>query len=219
MKYCDKCKINVRGRTKHCPLCQGSLTGESDEVMYPKIATVLEKHMMFVKLLILGTVAAGAAAAAVNLILPQTGIWSLFVLLGIACFWISLATAFKRRNNLPKNITSQVVIISLLCILWDCITGWRGWSVDYVLPIACCAGMVSLGILARVLPLPRGDYLVCMVIDVIFGNVPLVLYLTGTAKVAVPSVICAALSVVAFAFILLFEGGDIKEEIIKRIHI
>lgn len=219
MKRCDKCGVNVRGRTKRCPLCQGSLTGESDEVMYPKIATVLEKHMLFIKILALGTVTAGAAAAAVNLIIPQTGMWSLFVILGIVCFWISLATAFKRRNNLPKNITSQVVIISLFCILWDYITGRHGWSLDYVLPIACSAGMVSLGILARILPLPRGDYLVCMVMDIVFGNVPLILYLTGHAKAAVPSVVCAALSVVAFAFILLFEGGDIKEEIIKRIHI
>ena len=219
MKHCEKCKIDVRGSTKRCPLCQGRLTGESDEVMYPKIATVLEKHELFIKLLILGTVTAGAAAVAVNLILPKTGLWSLFVVLGIICFWISLATAFKRRNNLPKNITSQVVIISLLCMLWDYITGWHGWSIDYVLPISCAAGMVSLGILARILPLPRGDYLVCMVMDIVFGNVPLIFFFLGKTTVAIPSVACAALSVVAFVFILLFEGGDIKEEIIRRIHI
>jgi hypothetical protein len=95
----------------------------------------------------------------------------------------------------------------------------HGWSIDYVLPIACGAGMITLGILARILPLPRGDYLVCMIMDIVFGTVPLVLFLSGVTRVAIPSVVCSALSVVAFVFILLFEGGDIKEEIIKRIHI
>lgn len=219
MKHCEKCGIDVRGVGKHCPLCQGRLSGDSEEVLYPKVATVIEKHLLFVKLLILGTVILDVSAVATNIVLPQGGPWSLFVLFGTACFWISLVTAYKRRNNLPKNITSQVVIISLLCLLWDKITGWHGWSVDYVLPIACGAGMISLGILARVLPLPRGDYLVCMVMDIVFGNVPLILYFNGVTKLAIPSVACAGLSVVAFAFILLFEGGDIKEEILKRIHI
>ena len=219
MKHCDKCKIDIRGGGKRCPLCQSKLSGESDEVMFPRIATTLEKYMLFVKLLILGTVTAGAAAVAVNLILPETGMWSAFVVLGISCFWIGLVVAYKRRNNLPKNITSQVVLISALCFLWDYVTGWHNWSVDYVLPIACSAGMISLGILARLLNLPKGDYIVCMVLDIVFGTVPLVLFLTGMTTVSIPSVICAGLSVVAFVFILLFEGADIKEEIVRRMHI
>lgn len=219
MKHCEKCGVNIRSIGKRCPLCQSRLSGDGDEAMYPHIATTFEIHKLFIKLLILGTVTLSAAAVVVNLILPQTGFWSSFVVLGVVCFWISFVMAYKRRNNLPKNITTQVVLISLLCFFWDYVTGWHNWSVDYVLPIACGVGMLALGILARVLNLPKGDYITCMVMDIVFGTVPLILFLCGKTIVAIPSLICAGLSVVAFAFILLFEGNDIREEIVRRLHI
>lgn len=219
MKYCEKCGINVRSIGKRCPLCQNRLSGGDDEMMYPYIETAFEKYKLFIKLLIFGTVVLGTAAVIVNLIIPQSGIWSAFTVLGIVCFWMSFYMAYKRRNNLPKNITTQVVLISLLCFLWDYVTGWHNWSVDYVLPISCGAGMIALGILARVLNLPKGDYITCMVTDIVFGTVPLILFMCGKTTIAVPSLICAGLSVAAFTFILLFEGSDIKDEIVRRLHI
>lgn len=219
MKQCKKCSINVRGDVKRCPLCQSVLSGESGERMYPHISTAFEIHKLFIKLLILATVVSGAAAVVVNLILPKSGIWSVFVVLGIICFWLIFVTAYKRRDNLPKNIITQVVLISALCIFWDYFTGMHNWSIDYVLPIICGVGMIAMGVLARVIKLPKGDYITCMVLDIVFGTIPLILFLCGKTTIAIPSLICSGLSVVAFVFIILFEGADIKEEIIRRLHI
>ena len=31
MQYCEACKVYIRGERRHCPLCQGPLSGGGDE--------------------------------------------------------------------------------------------------------------------------------------------------------------------------------------------
>ena len=143
-------------------------------------------------------------SVAVNLLLPQSGLWSLFVLAGIGCLWISLAIAIRKRHNIPKNMLYQVVVISGLSALWDWLTGWRGWSIDYVIPIVCVCAMAALGILSRVMKWQISDLLVYFCLDGVFGIVPIIFYITGCLHVPYPSIVCVAVSVISLAAILLF---------------
>ena len=98
MKYCAKCKVTVTGAGTRCPLCQGGLqeNGEPDVrgAIFPNIPDTLHKHSLFFRILILVSVAAVVICGVINLILPEHGWWSLFVLAGVVCGWISLAVAF-----------------------------------------------------------------------------------------------------------------------------
>ena len=219
MRFCDKCKVNIRGTATFCPLCQSELTGEMDAPVYPRIKTLYQRLGLFFKLLILGTVVAGVASVAVNLILPQTGYWSLLVLCGIGCFWVSFFFIIRKRHNLPKSMLYQVVLISVISILWDNLTHWRGWSLDYVIPITCVAAMVSMAVVAKVLHMPVSDYIVCIIADTIFGIVPILFYVFDMVNVVIPSIICISISVISLVTLILFEGKNIRMEIIKRLHI
>ena len=79
MKYCENCKVSVRGNGEFCPLCQHTLIGEGSEEVYPKLPTLFHQHALFFKLLIFITAAAGIICVAINLLLPQSGYWSVFV--------------------------------------------------------------------------------------------------------------------------------------------
>ena len=218
MKKCENCGVFIHGVDNVCPLCQGRIEGEDDERNFPVVATVYERYEMFFKWLAAGTISAAIIAVAVNLILPQSGIWSLFVALGTACFWISLAIAFRNRNNISKNIVWQVVIISLMCMMWDYVTGWKGWSLNYAFPISCAVGMVLIEILSRVLDFRSGNCRVYMITDVVLGITPIVLYFCGVITVSIPSVICTAFSAIFLAFTLLFYGEEIKKELTRKFH-
>lgn len=187
--------------------------------MYPLIPTVYRQHEMFFKVLTLSTIVGGVVCAAVNLLLPQSGYWSVFVVFGILCFWISLAYAVRKRNNIPKNITVQVLIVSVLSLGWDWLTGWRGWSLDFVIPIACSVALLSLAIITKVMKMPPGDYIAYFIVDIVFGIVPLVFYLTGLVSIVIPSVVCIALSVLSLSALIVFEGKNILQELAKRFHI
>lgn len=219
MKYCEKCGVKVRGAETVCPLCQRSLSGEAEESVYPPIPTVYRQHETFFKILILSTIAAGVVCAAVNLLLPQSGYWAVFVVLGILCFWVSLAYAVRRKDNIPKNITVQVFLVSILGFGWDLLIGWRGWSLNFVIPIACSVALLSLAIIARVMKLPPGDYIVYLIVDIVFGIAPLVFYLTGLLSIALPSIICISLSVLTLSALIVFEGKNMFQELTKRFHV
>ena len=134
MKYCEQCKVSVTGQRSRCPLCQSVLRdeGEPYEEVFPVIPTVYNRFQFFFKLLIFASAVLGIVSAVINLLLPQSGVWSLFVLGGIGCLWVFLFIAVRKRNNIPKNILWQVAVTILFCLLWDLFTGWHGWSVDYV---------------------------------------------------------------------------------------
>ena len=221
-KICDKCGVTVRGTMQKCPLCQHKLT-ETDSTpdlpCYPVIQTLYREFEQFFKALILTTIAIGVAAAAVNMILSDSGFWSLFVLLGIVCFWIMLTLAIRRRHNIPSNITTQAVLISVLSVIWDLSVGWHGWSVDFVVPITFGTGIVLIGVIGQILHIPVRDYMAALLADALFGVVPVILYLTGVINVRLPSIICTAVSVISFFAILIFEGRNMLVEIHKRFHL
>lgn len=219
MKTCKKCGVKVRGAESVCPLCQHRLEGESDEEVYPQIPTVYRQHEFFFKCLILLSVATGVICTAINILLPAGGYWFVFVVFGILCFWVSLAYAVRKKDNIPKNITVQVFLVSVLSVVWDLMTGWHGWSLDFVIPMACGAAMLSLFIVAKVMRLPPEDYILYFIVDILYGVVPLIFYLTGLVHIAVPSVICISLSVLSLSALIVFEGKEMLRELTRRFHV
>ena len=179
MKRCEKCGVEVTGNRLRCPLCQGTLlqtTGETREI-FPVVPTLYRQYHLLFRLLIFASVAVGVVAVAVNLLLPESGAWSVFVAGGIICVWLSLALAVRKRKNIPKGMLYQVALLSIICMIWDFATGWNGWSIDYVLPILCVAAMAALAVLSRVFNWETENQMIYFCIDAIFGIVPSILFL------------------------------------------
>lgn len=221
MKYCTKCKVSVAGQRKYCPLCQDELQGidTNDDEAFPEIPTMFHQNNLIFRLLIFISVAISIISAMLNILIPSTVVWSLFVVAGIACFWISMAIAFSKRRNIPNNILHQVVIISVLAVIWDFWTNWHGWSFDYIIPIACLIAMLSMAIISKVRRLPVREYLIYLVIDGLFGIVPVIFILTGLLHVLLPSLICIAGSLLTWAALMLFEGDNMYAELKRRLHV
>lgn len=221
MKYCEQCKVSVTGQRSRCPICQSVLRdeGEPYEEVFPVIPTVYNRFQFFFKLLIFASAVLGIVSAVINLLLPQSGVWSLFVLGGIGCLWVFLFIAVRKRNNIPKNILWQVAVTILFCLLWDLFTGWHGWSVDYVVPSICVAAMAALAVTAKVFRLVVGDFLFYLLISVLFGILPVISILLGWVQVLYPSLICVGCSLVSLAAVLIFQGENMKREWRRRMHL
>ncbi len=219
MKYCNNCKVHVAGNRKNCPLCQEILVGEKfkDEV-FPKISFVYKEHGLFFKVMLLVSIIIASVSVAVNILLPQKGVWSLFVLGGLGSVWVSMITAINKRKNIPKNLVYQVMIISVIVVLWDLLTGWKGWSITYVIPFVCFSAMISMAIISKVLKLYVEDYILYIIIDGLFGLVQIIFIFTGGLSVLYPSLICIVTSVISLSTILIFEEKKLRAEIKRRLH-
>ena len=114
MKHCDKCKIDVRGEFERCPLCQNKLTGESTPYEFPKVQSFYEKYEKIFKFAILVTSSLSIISIAVNILLPQSGHWSLFVLFGVICFWLTTNICIKKRQVISQNIAAEGYNINIV---------------------------------------------------------------------------------------------------------
>lgn len=221
MLYCKNCKISLPGNYKRCPLCKGELTGKAEEYgnAFPTIRPSDAAEHRLLNFLAFCSVAGTAVCTAVNLALPASGWWFQFVIGGVCCFWICFLLVLKKRKNLPKTILWQVGILSLMAYLWDWFTGHQGWALNYVFPILCTGAMVAMFVIGKVRKLNIQDYILYLVIDCIFGILPLTLLLTGKLSVILPSAICFAAAVIFLAELLLFEGKSLLAEIQRRFHL
>ena len=221
MLYCQNCKIHLSGQYMRCPLCKGDLSGEPDQAenIFPPVVPRKEMNHTLLTWLAFGSVAAAAVCIAINLILPTGGWWFLFVVFGIISFWISLALVLKKRTNIPKTVLWQVGILSLLAYIWDRFTGFRGWSLNFVLPILCTSAMVAMSVIARVQKLKIENYIFYLVIDCVFGILSFTLLVTGRTTEVIPSAICFASTIIFLAALLIFQGKTLLAEIQRRFHL
>lgn len=221
MLYCKKCGVKVKGRPDFCPLCQGSLSGIPDSgEIFPEIKVKPEPFALVLRIVAFLSVAAIFICAAVNYSQTDTLVgWWLYAAGGIVSFWLPFGLAMRLRGNVTKSIIYTAVICCIIAFFWDLFTGYHGWSLDIVLPATCCVAMLVMAIIARVLSLHIEQYIYYLIINIIFGIVPLILLFCGVIRFVYPSVACVAASAISLTALLIFEGKALRAEIIRRTHL
>ncbi|MGB8455298.1 MAG: DUF6320 domain-containing protein [Anaerocolumna sp.] len=220
MQYCEHCKVHIRGNRKYCPLCQNTLTGNGceEEEIFPRIPVTYQYNLV-IRVMLFISISIVVICFAINSMFPVDVNWPMFIIAGILCIWISLAMVIRKRHNIPKSIIWQVAVISVLAVIWDWRTGWRGWSLDFVIPIVCVVAMIVMYITAKIMRLGVRDFIIYIALDGIFGIIPILFLLFNLLHVRYPSVISISLSILSLAAVILFEGENIKEELNKRMHL
>ena len=80
----------------------------------------------------------------INFMMADVLNWFWFAGAGCACAWLVVMVAYYKRRNILKNEMWQLLLISVIAILWDRFTGWKGWSVDFVIPFGILAVQFSV---------------------------------------------------------------------------
>jgi hypothetical protein len=222
MLYCHKCKVRVLGSSRRCPLCQGTLSGEADplEDAFPVIFPPQASFKRLITLIAFATIAVAVLSVAINISFFSGGVlWFLFVFAGLGCLWLSFLLINRRWQAIPKNIFLQLIVISIMVLLWDFFTGFYKWSLNFVIPILFSSSMVALAVFAKIRKLRVEDYVLFLVIISVISIFSLLLILFNVVTVVYPAVICFTLSIISLAFLLLFEGKSLGEELQRRMHL
>lgn len=64
----------------------------------------------------------------INYMTLKTLNWFWFAAAGSFCAWLVVMVAYTKRRNILKNEMWQLLLITVIAVLWDIFTGWRGWS-------------------------------------------------------------------------------------------
>ena len=143
--------------------------------------------------------------------------WFWFAAAGCFCGWLVVFVAYAKRRNILKNEAWQLLIITILCILWDHFTGWRGWSLDFVFPFGSLAVLGSVPVIARVNHLESEEYLYYFMQAAMIGCVPLILLWTDLVHYKIPSVVCVGISFLVLAGLFIFQKKNMTREFHKKL--
>ena len=163
-------------------------------------------------------VAVIALAQVINWVVYPQGWWGKYVLAGAGCAWILAFIGLAKRRDLLKNAVWQMIVVSLLLTFWDFLTGWKGWSVNWGIPLVVTAVLFLMAGITAVLKLPPERYMIYFLMVCTVGLVLFGLAFFGVLTVRFPSALCGILSFLVLAAFLIFRRQTVVEELKKKFH-
>ena len=220
MQYCPKCRINIKGNKSCCPLCQGELTGEPVEDVFPQLVQRKISQASLMKITTFCFAAVEIVFAAIYFLLVPL-IWIPFTMAGLAAVWLDFVLGIYYRHNIIKNITLQVYLAMLVCLLADRFytnPEFQGWSIQWVLP-CCFVGLVITTIsVGKGLRYRLDEYILYLAVDMVLSMIQLVFILLGMNAFVWPAAISLIFVWVLAAAALIFRFRILKNAVQKSFH-
>ena len=132
------------------------------------------------------------------------------VMLGLFVGWITVLTTMYLRNNLLKVITWEVIVAIVVDVYIDIKTGFKGWSVNWMIPLTLIALAIATIIIAHVLKLRLDEYILYIVMDIVMALLQIIFIKNGKNTFPWPAVISIMAYLIMLAAVLIFRFRDLK---------
>ncbi len=205
MRICKKCQVEILDDSRICPLCSSvlELSGEQEESTgYPDVKAVSRKLNFVVRLYSFLAIITEAVLIAVNYL----------------CY-ITLKYSLQKNRGYKTVIVVQVIGAVLLVIAADYIVGYRGWSVNYVLPGAILLLEATIGILMIVNVSNWQSYMLMQILTVLVSLVCVLFWKLQVIKNPVLTFLALAVSLCLLLGTMIFGERRAKAELKRRFHV
>ncbi len=226
MRYCPECKVTIGEPDKNCPLCGTALIiteqESPEERLYPDFTTAGKKHNPFpflARLFVFLSVIGITVCTFLDLLITRHLSWSLYVTGGIIVCWMTVGLHLIARINLNYQLLIDLCAVSFYLMLIDWLTGWIGWSVDYVIPILYIGIMITTIILALVFRVYWREYILSLVAVCFLGIGPLLIFFNSRSPIRYLCLSAALMAGALLVGILFFAGGKLFSEWQRRMNL
>nr|WP_276312746.1 DUF6320 domain-containing protein [Mediterraneibacter sp. NSJ-151] len=201
-------------------LKEQGISSEEVKPVFPKPHVLSEQEMKVYKIYSFLCIALVAVMLVTDWNFHPQVRWTLFTAGGVTTMWIASSIGFFKRYNLLKNVMWQLFIGTIVCFIWDVLTGWHSWSVDLVLPIMSVATLAAMFVIAKVQKSPVREYLIYEIMAAGYGLIlPMILLLCKKVKNPTVSMFGALICFLFLVGVILFKGKEFKEEMHKNLHV
>lgn len=221
MKYCNRCNVVIENNLDICPLCKQKLLKSKDaeerdfpvqKVEESDLNKKIIRLLIFIFILMIGT------NIVLNIAFSFKFIWAPYSIVILFYIYLIIKEALLTYRNIGSIVAISVYMLSIIGFILDMILGFKGWSVDYFMPILIVSGTISLVIFLFIKPKMFLDYFIYVLTITFFGIIELVLLLSGVIKFKIIAIISIFISVMAIIGLFIFGAGTAKNEFIKRFH-
>lgn len=220
MGKCHNCKLEVLDVTDQCPLCHSVLEQTEElEEMYPDVRHTMRRLLLVSRIYLFCSILASGVLLGVDVALGEGLSWSLVAILGLVYLYFVLRYAILGTASHKSKVVVLVFLAVLCAVGIDFATGYRGWSVDYVIPGGIL--LVDVGILIGMILNHRNwqSYMMAQILMVLLSIVPLGLYLAGLERNPVLVFLPMAVSAAILLGTVIIGGDRARNELKRRFHI
>ena len=222
MAKCKNCNIEILDETVSCPLCQSILQQTEDvENMYPDVRLMMRKFTLTARIYLFVALVLETMLFVWNLITFEKYQiwWSAITGLVFLYGFVVLRYAIIGKTGYK----SKVIILSLIAVLSaigiDLATGYRGWSVDYVLPGGIL--FMDVVIIGCMIYNKRNwqSYMMWQILTILFSLIPIFLYIKGWERNEYLAFSPMAASAALFLGTLIIGDRRARTELKRRFHL
>ena len=242
---CPKCGLTFSGERIYCPLCkkkiaeytgkatsnfetksQGNQTDKREVVedfdVFP-VTQMKHSNSIFMKIVTFAAFAAVIVAGMVyRLMALSDRNWQpifLLVLIGVVGGYALLIVGQRKWRNIRKMVMYEVIIGMLLCIAYDWYVGWRGWSLQIVLPLTVVGTNLLYFILGFADANHQTDYGIYFLITILGIVLVVILICTGIICNTTLVTITTGIGVLLLLAKIIFQGKAFLSELSRRLHV
>lgn len=220
MSKCRNCNVEILDETEFCPLCHSVLEQTEElENMYPDARLKTQKLKFVARLYLFCALVIEFLLVVIDFNGENQVHWSVLAGLGFLYIYTVLRYAVLGKSGYRAKTIVLVLLAVLLTVAVDFITGYRGWSVDYVASGAII--VLDIIIIALMIWNRRNwqSYMMWQLSTILFSLVPAVLYFAGIENNFYMAFLPLVVSVFLFVGTLMIGGRRASQELYRRFHI
>ncbi len=220
MSKCKQCNVIIRDKTHVCPLCHYVLEREEEgQNTYPNVRLMVKQLNVAGRIFLFCLLVVSAVLTIINYETYNGTWWCGIVIASLAYLYLILRFAIIEDAGYRIKLIVLTVCGILLVVLIDFITGYEGWSVNYVMPGGILLADAGIVVLMLVNMRNWQSYLLFQIVMILGSLIPILFWRLDIITKPLLSMI--ALGVSVFLFLGTFIIGDrrAKIELKRRFHV
>ncbi|MCR5503718.1 MAG: zinc ribbon domain-containing protein [Lachnospiraceae bacterium] len=223
MKTCHNCGIDILDPTDRCPLCHSVLSAQPGQkdgpAMYPNVSRTVRKFRFLERVVLFASIVAMVALILANIM--GEPFWEWTVIIGLILMYANFALRMSVTGRIGYQFKVFCLTFLAVAVLMgiDALTGYRGWSLNVILPTAVLFLDFSIFLLIFINRRNWQSYLSVEIFVTLLSLLLLLLLLIKVITYPNMVLIAVAVSVLLLAGTVILGGGRARRELYRRFHI
>lgn len=216
------CGVEFIDVTNICPLCKCIVDGGGQHVgtvTYPYAEKGRKKMQIALNIYTFSAIVAELILLAVNIHTHHSVWWSVMTAAFFVYGFVTLKFSIQKHTSYRFKMMLQSLLAISVLVLIDFLLGFRGWSLNYVLPAAFLLFDAAIIVLMIVNSRNWQSYMPMQILTIVLNVIPIVLQYFHISRATMLSFISLAAAVLVFCGTLIVGGKRARDELYRRFHV
>lgn len=220
MSRCRNCNVEILDESEVCPLCHSVLEQTEElENMYPDARLKNQKLKFATRLYLFCALVLETVLVLLDFNGSNQVHWSILAGLGLLYVYTVLRYAVLGKSGYRAKTIVLLLLAILLTVAVDFTTGYRGWSVDYVVSGGILFMDAVILLLMMINRRNWQSYMMWQLGTILLGLIPEILHFAGIENNDYMAFLPLAVSVFLFLGTLMLGGRRAGQELYRRFHV